>query len=593
MNIKNQALIIVFLLLVMSVGFGFVENREIIEKTRFNVSDYGAFPNDGKDDTESLRTAVALARAKTGSILFFPPGRYLISDSLAIKIQNDALSGKLGKNPQNQLFVPNKEYVIGLDLLGANNLEIQAKDVHLICDGWMEPLSFRNAQNIILNGITIDYKRRPNNEGEIIKLGDDFVDVKFQQDEILAKNQIVLRIMIYDKIKKSFSGAGVYQKRMEWIDKHTIRFYGDGIRNQAKIGDILITYSGFHYRPAILIYKTKNIVLNDVTINSQAGMGIVGHLNQNITMNRLKVVPAKGRHVSTNTDATHFSTNRGLIRFDDCEFGGQGDDATNVHTYYTHILNNDPSKKQCDIAVDRKNYTHSSYLDEPMDNDVMAIVKKSTLEEVGYVKVRRFWPHPLQDKVTIQYDGKLPKKTDDYYLINISTTPKLEFVNCIVRSHRARSVLVKTRKVLIKDNHFENTTGTAIHVGTEGDWGEGPASEDVVIENNEFINCGLGGPEDGTMDGASAIALHVKAPTTNTSGLHKRILMQGNTISGGKHAIAVKGSAEVTIRNNEFTNISQNPIMIGASVRVKAYKNIGGDPIGKDEKDPILPNLIY
>ena len=592
MEMNKRVLSIAFMIFIGMAGYGCHEPKQNLERTLFNVSDYGAFPDDGKDDTESLRNVVALARTTPGSILFFPPGRYLISDPLALKIQENAMAGKLGKNPQDQLFVPNEEYAIGLDFMGAKNLEIQAEGVQLICDGWMEPLSFRNAQNIILNGITLDYKRRPNNEGKVINLGQDFVDVKYTQDEVLAKDQIVLRIMIYDKAKKSFSGAGVYQKGIEWIDSQTIRFYGDGIREQAKIGDILITYSGFHYRPAILIYKTKNIVLNDVTINSQAGMGIVGHLSEDITMNRLKIVPSKGRYTSTNTDATHFASNRGLIRFNECEFGGQGDDSTNVHTYYTTIANN-TIDGYCDIFVDRKNYTHSTYLDEPQEGDILAVIDKGNMAEVGYIRVRRFWSFPLESKVKIEYDGQLPKEISNYKLINISMTPGLEFVNCTVRSHRARSVLVKTRKVLIKDNYFENTTGTAIHVGVEGDWGEGPSSEDVVIENNEFVNCGLGGPEDGTMDGASAIALHVKAPNTNTPGLHKRILIQGNTISGGKHAIAVKGSEDVTIRDNIFTNISQEPIIIGASERVKAYENNGGNAISKGEKDPILPNIMY
>ncbi|HUH46231.1 MAG TPA: right-handed parallel beta-helix repeat-containing protein [Arenibacter sp.] len=553
----------------------------------------GALPNDGLDDTEALRRAVSLAvSSEECSILYFEPGTYHISDPLALQIQEDAMSGKLGKNPQDVLFVSNQEYAIGLDFYGARNVTIQAIGVKLICDGWMEPLSFRNTKNISLNGITIDYKRRPNNHGEIVKLGKDYVEVYFEKNEVLPQDQIVLRIMIYDKEKGSFTGAGVYHDRIQFLAPNKVRFYGMGIRERSEIGNILLTYSGFHYRPAILIYKAHNTVLNDVTIHSQAGMGIVGHLSENITMNRLKVVPVEGRYASTNTDATHFATNRGLIRFDACEFGGQGDDATNVHTYYVTVDNVD-KEGYCDIRVDKNNYTHSSYLDEPKEGDVMAIVKKSTLEEVGYVKVRRFWPYPLQDKVTIQYDGALPDEIEDYYLINITAAPRLEFVNSKVRSHRARSVLVKTSKVLIKGNSFENTTGTAIHVGTEGDWREGTASEDVVIIGNEFTNCGLGGPNDGTLDGASAVALHVKAPNTNVPGLHKRILIANNTVRGGKHAITVKGSEDVTIRDNVFIDVVDKPIVVGASERIMAFDNKGADPIGDDSEMPVLPNMDY
>ena len=535
-----RELLPLFLVIVWGIGHSKVpitNGRQII-----NVLEFGAIPNDGKDDTNALRRAVNYAKVTPNVELLLPAGQYHISDPLALDIQERAMSGGLGSNPQDRLFVPNQKYAIGLDFEGAKDLIISAEGAVLICDGWMEPLSFRYAQKVTLNGITIDYKRRPNNQGEIVKLGKDFVEVHFTEEERLLKDQIVLRIMLYNKTKRSFTGAGVYHQKMEFLTPNNVRFYGKDILEQAKIGHVLITYSGFHYRPAILIYKTSDIVLNDVTIHAQAGMGIVGHLNKNITMKRLKVVPNEGRFASTNTDATHFATNRGLIRFNGCEFGGQGDDATNIHTYYTHITENDPIKKECEIAVDRKAYTHSSYLDEPREGDVLAIVDKNTLEETGYIRVRHFWPFPLKDKVKIHYDGELPQNIDLYYLINITAAPRLEFVNCKIRSHRARSVLVKTRKVLIANNVFEGTTGTAIHVGAEGDWGEGPASEDVVIRDNLFRNCGLGGPNDGTLDGASAIALHVKAPDTSVPGLHKRVLIKGNNVDGGQHGIVIRGS---------------------------------------------------
>ena len=117
------------------------------------------------------------------------------------------------------------------------------------------------------------------------------------------------------------------------------------------------------------------------------------------------------------------------------------------------------------------------------------------------------------------------------------------------------------------------------------------ASEDVLITGNVFNNCGLGGSNGGTIEGASAIALHVKAPNTNVAELHKRILIENNVINGGKHAIVIKGSEDVTIRNNSFKEIDGQPIIIGASIRVKAYNNEGGQPIGEKLASSVLPNL--
>jgi hypothetical protein len=305
-------------------------------------------------------------------------------------------------------------------------------------------------------------------------------------------------------------------------------------------------------------------------------MGIVGHLSEDIVLNRLKVVPRRGRYISSNTDATHFATNRGYIRFVNCEFEGQGDDATNVHNYYAHIVSRS-SDNVCETFLGEKNPTHSSYQDEPRAGDILAVVKKSTLEEVGYIKVRRFWANPKTRRVKIEFDGYLPDNTEDYYLANMTACPQLEFLDSRVKSHRARSVLVKTRKVRIEGNSFENTTGTAIHIGAEGDWGEGVASEDVVVKNNTFANCGLGGADDGTIDDASAIAVHVKAPKRDRPGLHKRLLFEGNEISGGIHAITIKNAEDVIIRNNVFSRMSEAPVVVGASRRVHVYNNKGAE----------------
>ncbi len=583
---------VLFLLLSFLMVKSYVKAVEYFEKGEgevINVLDFGAIANDGLDDTKYLRLAAEKARTTPNSRLYFPSGEYHLSDPKAIKIQKAALSGKLGANPQDILYRPNQAYIIGLDFEGAKGLTIDAEGVKLVCDGWMEPLSFRNAQDIILNGITIDYEKRPNSYGEIINLGEDFVDVKFPAEEKMTEEMLILRIMVYVNAKQSLVGQAVYHKNKKMIAPNTIRFWGEGIRKQSELGRVLVTFSGFHYRPAILIYKTKGITLNDVTIHAQAGMGIVGHLSKNISLNRLKVIPPEGRYVSSNTDATHFSTNRGFIRFKDCEFAGQGDDATNVHNYYAHIVSR-PEENICETFLGEREFTHSLYQDEPQVGDVLAVVQKSTLKEVGYIRVSDFEANPEERKVKITFEGRLPDDIDSYYLANMTACPSLEFINCKVKSHRARSVLVKTRKVLIENCSFENTTGTAIHIGAEGNWGEGVASEDVVVRNNRFSNCGLGGENDGTIDGASAVAVHVNAQDRSVPGLHKRILIENNKVIGGEHAISIKGAQDVIIRYNEFNEIEKEPIVVGASEKVKAYENKGADAIGPPQ-DPILPNL--
>lgn len=45
-----------------------------------SVEQFGAVPNDGKNDFDALRKATAYCRENPGTTLFFPPGKYDIDN---------------------------------------------------------------------------------------------------------------------------------------------------------------------------------------------------------------------------------------------------------------------------------------------------------------------------------------------------------------------------------------------------------------------------------------------------------------------------------------------------------------------------------
>ena len=46
----------------------------------FNITDYGAIPNDDKEDRNAIQAAVDAASANGGGIVFFPPGKFLMNE---------------------------------------------------------------------------------------------------------------------------------------------------------------------------------------------------------------------------------------------------------------------------------------------------------------------------------------------------------------------------------------------------------------------------------------------------------------------------------------------------------------------------------
>jgi hypothetical protein len=274
--------------------------------------------------------------------------------------------------------------------------------------------------------------------------------------------------------------------------------------------------------------------------------------------------------MSTNTDATHFTSCSGTIRFLGCQFEGHGDDATNIHNYYYSVS---PSGLEAtyDLTVDAPTGTHAQVLDHPDPGDELEWVERDTLETLGTVQVLSVENYPEEWRSRVRLDRELPGDPASLLLINVSRLPAVRIEGCQVRSHRARAFLIKARDVLIQDNTIENTTGTAIHVGAEGYWHEGPASADVTIRNNRLIGCGRG---EGTRHGASGIAIDVEAPRTDVPGLHRRITIEGNQIvgPGGERGIFVSGADGIVIRFNEIAGV-RVPIEVRHSTAVEVYEN--------------------
>lgn len=539
-------------------------------------------PNDTLNDRAALQQAIDFCRQKKIHTLLIPPGRYRIADTAATRLMNDALSGRLGANPQDVVFKPYFPYVSGLSFKNIEKLSVESDGAFLMAEGWMEPVTIEGCRDLTVKGLTIDYTDPPHSEGRIIKSTADFFDIAMPRLFDTGKPLLITRIMFWDVLRDRLLGSPLYfPKKQKWIAPDVLRI--EAPHSDDLTGKMALMNHSMHFRPAILIQAAVNTILERVTIHAQPGMGIVGNRSTNITMNGLRVVPRAGNYESTNTDATHFTACKGVIRFDGCSFEGQGDDATNVHGYY-HDITEQVAPATYTIQLDKEYTTHAAVLDYPEAGDTVELVLKKTLQVAGRYQVVKTDTFPRLWKSQVQLNNKLPEDIQNYFLIDISRLPRLEFVNSNVNSHLARAVLVKTRGVLIENNLFRETTGTAVHVGAEGDWREGPGSADIIIRNNRFVRCGLG---DGVKDGASAIAINVNAPNTTIPGIHKNIVIEGNIIEGepgySKYGISISGAENVRVSNNEFAHCVA-PWKIKYSKQVVFKNNYENDRIIKNEQ---------
>lgn len=547
-----------FLLLFLSMigGIMLCAQSNVYEKS-ISVADFGAIPDDGLDDTEALRCAAEYCRKHSGTTLEIPPGIYRLCDDKAEELETEVLSGKMGANPERVIFTPYYPYVKGMDFDHASNVTIEARGATILCEGWMEPLSIVNCRNFTVRGLTVDYKRKPFTEGVVQSINEDSFIVHFDSERPITHEIPITRITLWDDEISGVYAIPFYFPKRELLGNNLVSFKGKLPKRLQ--GTRLAALHSFHFRPAILIWKSTNTLLDGVTIHSQPGMGIVGFDSKDIAMRHLTVAPADGYSFSTNTDATHFACCEGLISFDGCFFHGQGDDATNVHGYYHNIAEVNGDWVQLDLRA--STYTHAQVADIPRLGDKLELVRISTLEPVGELEVIGIEHKPKAKNAKVRLKGTLPEEANECYLFNISKLPDLEFRRSIVWGHLARGVLAKTRNVKITDNIFRGCTGTAIHVGAESGWKEGTHTRDVIISNNVIIDCGLG---SGVQYGASGIAVVIDAPDTESTILHDKVSITGNTIMGtGENScgIVVRNARNVELLNNRVEGCKKDVIL--------------------------------
>lgn len=503
----------------------------------------GEFASD--NDMEAFRKAAKFLRENPNTILNLENRTYVLRDKKAVGLQIRVMRGLLGRNPESELFNPKANYQIGIDLNGAKNIIINGNGAKLIFDGFMENISCQFCENVEIKNLSIDLKRKAYSKGKITKSGRCFglvsyLDLDFGDLPLLSEKMPSTRLVLCDGSKKCFTGMTTSIK-VKNIGLGKYRFYGSMSKGNCTEAYVINT---FHFRPSILIYEAIDTKITNVTIHSHCGMGIVGHRSKNILVSGLKVMPADGDCMSTNTDATHFTSCTGLLRFENCYFEGHGDDAVNVHTYYHSIVKKEGSKYTLEVKAPTG--THCQKLDYFNEGDEIELCNFSDLTPIDIFKVKKVIPCFNEFKQIVEFDRELPPMRSGLLLADITQLPRFEFVNCKVVNHIARALLVKTRNVLIENNSFDANSFAGIHVAAEAFWHEGIVSKNVTIKNNDIRN----------YDAGITIEIAARNPK---KPVHENILIESNYIDAGNHdyGIIAKCVDGLQIKNNKIKSLKE------------------------------------
>ncbi len=420
-------------------------------------------------------------------------------------------------------------------LYDKKNVVIDGNGAKLIFHGIFSPFVLENCSNVTLKNFSIDFSRPLIYEATVIHSNDKelevFIDKKKFPYVIIGKN-IVWKTedgdvdspacYIFDYDNDCETGREKYimahlaigtnadgHKDSEWAQTNDNTPYprfllvdafekGENIlfkyRNNSSTlfyptGSRLILHVKKKKRDndTIFINSCEQITLENVTIHKGPTMGIIAQLTKDILLKKIEVRanPKTGELVTTTADTMMFVDCKGDIKIDGCYVSSSVDDGLNVHSTYVVF----------DSFVGNKIFAHIGHHQQKGYNpivagDIIEFLSKETGEILWKTVVLE--SKLLEDKESLEIivDGDVPVFSEEQILIeNVSAQPNVEVVN--TEYHRTTCILFGTAgKVRFTNNKVYTLVG-AIRIKDDTDrWFESGRIRDLIIADNNFINCG-------------------------------------------------------------------------------------------------------
>jgi len=470
-----------------------------------------------------------------------------------------------------------------------------------IFHGVMMPFNIENSKNIDISGLTIDWHLPLHGEGIIeandtisntfdIRLANNmpyvirneqliFIKEGFEHDlshailfnpkrKAVAYNtnkylplQMTKTIEIRNKDKFDFvnyidfrvpeyeAQNQEYSIKAEEIAPGLVRIYGNK-KPPPPIGMVLVCKGRFgkdRIANAININQSSNIKLHNLTIHYAGGMGILGERSENIELESVNVLanPENNLMVSTTADAAHFSSCKGKIVVNNCNFRHQLDDAINVHGAFVIVEDMLAPDK---IGVRIGHFQQAGFQFAAQGDNIGFINPKNSAEIAFKTTVKSFYKLN-KDYYIIEVNEEIINKLSKGYVIeNLDWYPEVTITNSQFADNRARGLLLKSpKKTIIKNNYFSNMMqALIISGGINSWWYESGGAQDMLIEGNTFGDCNY--------DGEKRPTISIGVNQDDKGRMLGKIIINNNTFNSFNPAIL----SAFGVKLLEFTNNTIN-----------------------------------
>lgn len=492
------------------------------------VADVRFMPEAGVDFT--ARLVAATERLKSGERIVFERGEYRFGVEGGRRIHLDPSNNASG------------EKRVAFFLRGLRDIEIDGGGSTFVFGGGVSPFAILSCTNVTIRNFTARTERPPY---VVFSVGrkepDGFnltLDPGFDDFPLTGRH---LCFHSLDRGLQDYYMAPDDPESRDWVPTRYLsgkierrdgqhRFFRYSPEAHKRYSDcrfetgerVCLNLAGNREQIFCFAEDGQNICLEDVTLVTFGGMGMVAQRTQDISVRRMTVRPTPGLPVTLTADAMHFINCAGDIRVEACEIAGMLDDACNVHGNYL---------------------------------EVTSVGGRSAMLKVGHFEQKGFFPYRVGDEIefVVRHDRRVLKRakvvafermsdavgrlTADVGLGDIPVGALVEDVtlcpNVTLRDnwfHDFPHVRLSGRgRILMEGNRIERCEDGLVAFDLAEYWYESGRLADLTVRSNVFDRC----------SSKSGAGPYLRIGLTGYSGteddvplIHGRVRLDGNRYRG-------------------------------------------------------------
>lgn len=505
-------------------------------KDTIRLTDFGLQPDSRINAVPFVQKALEACKGKEGAVVLFPKGRYDFWPQYCIeKVYYE--SNTTVNNPRRCAIL----------LEGLTGITIDCGGSDFVFHDRMQPFTIDNSSGICIRGVSIDWDIPLTAEAEVIEVNPGYMDIKIDPLEspyVIEKGKLIFvgegwkspwwGTMEFDRQTRTVAyktgdwgclGGGWNSYNAEELSPGLVRLNHAFKRLPAR-GNYLVLRHSERDHSGVFITGSRNVLLEDLNMYHNAGLGILSQFAENLTFRRVNSVPnpARERILAGHDDGLHFSNCKGQITIDRCRFHALMDDPVNVHGTCVRIM------EKTDSNTLTCKFMHGQSIGmvwaEPGDNagfienNSMLTVATGTVEKFEAISPELF---------RIRFKDPVPAGIEaGYALENLTWTPDVLITGCRFESCRARGVLMSTPgRVIIENNLFESSGSAILIAGDANNWYESGGVKDVLIRNNHFTDQCLTSMYQ-FCEAVISIFPEIPKPDPSKPGFHRNIRIENN-----------------------------------------------------------------